>query len=654
VKRPLVVLLWYVALPSALYRPTWWPGEAHRYIAWDVLDSYWGDLAHLVESLREGTVPLWNPYALGGVSFTLDPHSSLLYPVQWLLALVGVALGGAPVGLIQAKVLLHVTLTGALLHAFLRRRGLPHVAALAGGTTAMMMLPVAYYRTSAIVWPLAWLGLVLIAIDRAVECPDGARAAQLGGAAALPALAGSPPGLWYVVLLAGAYALARLAQVRSWRGAAALAGGAATAGLIALPAYAQLLIEFRQSWRAGVDESGAGALALADLRRLAWPGTRLYAGAIPLALAVFGLARRRPATETVALGAVALLGAWLCTGREGHLLPWLVEHVPPFSSFRNAGRYRVLLIGLAVPAAFGLARLAERLPRAAWALALACAADVFVADRVLLGNLRPRLSTPETERTVLAALGEDARKFRVFDEFVLGQGAGPRLRLRDLRGYRNPLMDRRQAELLERAGREPSLLAAANVRWVLNLRHPISGTRSMAVPDPARGGAFARSPRDGRIYEAAAVAPHVAWYGQVERVLAALAAWVRLARARPGSAAFVEGPGARGLPAGGKVAPPVEGRVTEFSPNALEAVVDAPAAGLVVINEVYAPHWRASVDGRRVAIVRANALLRAVEVGPGRHTIRLRYVPVPFLATLPLAALALAVAAWLSWRARRA
>jgi uncharacterized membrane protein YfhO len=49
--------------------------------------------------------------------------------------------------------------------------------------------------------------------------------------------------------------------------------------------------------------------------------------------------------------------------------------------------------------------------------------------------------------------------------------------------------------------------------------------------------------------------------------------------------------------------------------------------GWVVLVDAYDPGWRATVDGRPVPLLRANAAFRAVAVPSGRHRIEMRYRP---------------------------
>ena len=68
--------------------------------------------------------------------------------------------------------------------------------------------------------------------------------------------------------------------------------------------------------------------------------------------------------------------------------------------------------------------------------------------------------------------------------------------------------------------------------------------------------------------------------------------------------------------------------------------------GYLVIDDGWFPDWTATVDGRQTPVLRADYLLRAVHLPPGRHLVRLVYAPLMYLlgATITLAtALALLV-----------
>jgi uncharacterized membrane protein YfhO len=64
-----------------------------------------------------------------------------------------------------------------------------------------------------------------------------------------------------------------------------------------------------------------------------------------------------------------------------------------------------------------------------------------------------------------------------------------------------------------------------------------------------------------------------------------------------------------------------------YEPDEIVFTIAAPRAGLVVLNEIMFPGWRVTVDGKEATPLRANYLLRAVEVGPGTHTITWHFQP---------------------------
>jgi hypothetical protein len=70
-----------------------------------------------------------------------------------------------------------------------------------------------------------------------------------------------------------------------------------------------------------------------------------------------------------------------------------------------------------------------------------------------------------------------------------------------------------------------------------------------------------------------------------------------------------------------------ECHLTSFRNARLSADCTGPSPGVVVFVEQYARGWQATIDGQRAPILRANLLMRALSVSPGRHHIELWYVP---------------------------
>jgi hypothetical protein len=222
--------------------------------------------------------------------------------------------------------------------------------------------------------------------------------------------------------------------------------------------------------------------------------------------------------------------------------------------------------------------------------------------------------------------------------------------VRDLRGYPaiDPLLHRRYFDVLDHARRDPAILTDFNVRWVLHgphFRFGPAGDLVTSLPDAV----FAD--RGGGLFEARHPAPLVAWYGAAELVAdpAKVLPAMRAGQEPDGTRrrAVIEGDALVEDPA---LAPlvtalpgSVEGELVSYEPDAICVRVDAPRAGLVVLNELAFPGWTVEVDGAAATPVEANYAMRAVRVGPGRHAIIWRFEPPRIRALVAGYLIALAV-----------
>jgi hypothetical protein len=68
-------------------------------------------------------------------------------------------------------------------------------------------------------------------------------------------------------------------------------------------------------------------------------------------------------------------------------------------------------------------------------------------------------------------------------------------------------------------------------------------------------------------------------------------------------------------------------RILGYHNTNIEIETDAPGGGFLVLNDVWHPWWRASVDGKPEEILKANVLFRAVVVPPGKHIVRFVFQP---------------------------
>jgi hypothetical protein len=68
-------------------------------------------------------------------------------------------------------------------------------------------------------------------------------------------------------------------------------------------------------------------------------------------------------------------------------------------------------------------------------------------------------------------------------------------------------------------------------------------------------------------------------------------------------------------------------RILRYRNTDVEIEAVAPSGGFVVLNDVWHPWWRASVDGKPAGIMKANVLFRAVAVPHGKHVVRFTFHP---------------------------
>ncbi len=285
---------------------------------------------------------------------------------------------------------------------------------------------------------------------------------------------------------------------------------------------------------------------------------------------------------------------------------------------------------------------AARIPRRWVPLAFCALVVVQYVDLTRYGArtlaLREPPGTDREDIRYVADLGDVSREWRIWDEFVMGRRAGSRLRVRDLRGYvaSDPFDTVRYDEVRTRLRTVPELIGAFNVRWVLWGPHPMRGYGDHIMKRPPHVAAPARfRQHDAKRWEVIDPAPLAAWYGAAEivlnrkRALDALVAREQAVGQR--RRVIVETPDRpRDLAGTDQVTEPppaVPGRLLEYGANRIAVEVEAPAPGIVVLNEMYARGWDLELDGHAAEDFRADYLLRGVTVGAGRHVLVWSYHP---------------------------
>lgn len=227
-------------------------------------------------------------------------------------------------------------------------------------------------------------------------------------------------------------------------------------------------------------------------------------------------------------------------------------------------------------------------------------------------------------------------EWRIYDEFVLAQRVGSRLSVRDFRGYPSgdPLDLARYRRILAEVEKAPQILAAYNVRYILHGPHHRNGRAKNYIkrpPDRLAPNAIRRI--DAQRFELLRPLPRLAWYGGIlvrpaNQVVPAIVDTLDAPQRRrtvlePGDASKLNDRTALE----GADRPYVAGTIERDELESIRGVIDAPAPGIAVLNEIAYPGWVPYIDGRREPPLIADYALRAVHIPAGRHAIEWRFEP---------------------------
>ena len=65
----------------------------------------------------------------------------------------------------------------------------------------------------------------------------------------------------------------------------------------------------------------------------------------------------------------------------------------------------------------------------------------------------------------------------------------------------------------------------------------------------------------------------------------------------------------------------------EYKPNYLSYTSSSKSRQLAIFSEIYYHDWQAYIDGKPVNHIRANYILRGLEIPPGNHKIEFKFEP---------------------------
>ncbi len=364
---------------------------------------YWRDFGF--GSLRDGIIPLWNPFVFCGSPFAAYPEAAVFYPLNLVFLFLPLAAA------LNASLLIHLGLLALATYLWLRFTGSGRLPALMGALALTGSGPVILHLAAghlSNLCTLAWVPLAFLLAEGLVRSGRLRWAAGLGVLGALQILAGHWQYVYYTGLGIALYLVGRaLAGERAEGRRRLLIPGAILAGMAALGLGAVQILPARElaaeSFRAGMDLQWAGAFSLppANLTTFILPGwlgdslTSLYRGEnyfwemcaylglVPLILAGIAIIIRRDRLTILAalLAGVAILVA---LGDATPLFRILHAFLPGFRYFR--GHAKLLFF-----AAFFLSTLAAR------------GADCLTARPGTAGEVKLRFS--DRRRRKLAGAG---------------------------------------------------------------------------------------------------------------------------------------------------------------------------------------------------------------------------------------------------------
>ena len=356
-----------VAATLVLFWPTLFGGRT--LFGRDITPFFYPMKHVLVESVRSGRIPFWNPGVVGGEPFFASLQPGVLYPGSLLLYVLPLSVS------FDWLVALHYPLAGIGLYLLLGRWGRSPAASWVGAAAFMLggyLVSIGNFPNN--LQTVAWVPWLFWAWDRVLERPTSSRVGAFAGLSAVAFLGGEPQMLGLALVWILAHGLLRIERhpAGTIRQLSAFAlGGAVALALVSvqLVPFVEYMLSSVRTMSVGLDYASSRSLELAGSAHFVMPPvlaagvhdftTRFlaatevpwilspYPGAVAgsLALVALGVAGRRRAVFWVGS---AMLGVLLAAGSNGLLYRLLFDSVPAFRAFRYPEKF-LLLPALAIP-----------------------------------------------------------------------------------------------------------------------------------------------------------------------------------------------------------------------------------------------------------------------------------------------------------------
>lgn len=314
------------------------------------------------EALRQGELPLWNPYLFNGFPLLADPQANTFYPPAWLTVVLPVRIG------VSWYMLFHIWLAGLGMYAFVRYLGSHRLPALLAGIAFAFsgLLAGRLWAGHSTVYAVdSWLPWLLLALLWSVRNGRWQAGVLAGVPFGLALLAGHLPSFLYLGMAWGLFVLYLLytesgRRPMVIRQTVLMAGVGLGIAAVQLVPFIQFSLVSSRVATADFDFATNYSLPPAHLITLIVPEffgepTRVgywsvptfeelayYAGLLPLLGLV--LAMKRPNRLTWFYILLLVLGLWLALGRYGILYKLFYDYLPPFRVVRAPGRAAFLYL----------------------------------------------------------------------------------------------------------------------------------------------------------------------------------------------------------------------------------------------------------------------------------------------------------------------
>jgi membrane protein YfhO len=340
----------------------------------DQAETFYPWQVFMNRALRDGELPLWNPYSFGGTPFFANGQSDVLYPPRVVLAYTV-----APTRVHDLLLATHVFAAGVAMFLLLGFAGISFPSAVIGGLAWMLnSFGLAWLALEHYVVLGVWLPVAVLLVQVAVKRRSWAAALWLAVVAACMSVGGNP--LFVELGLAAVFGYGVGLALTEGRHRRALGGNAlrlAAAGALFVGLSAVTLLPTAVV----TNESARASLSYGQLADFALPWQALqhifvrppktlyffdpyhqalFAGTAVGVLAIVGLLSRAALARFA-----AVLGVLTILFMVHTPVTFVVAHVlPGLASFKPLARAAFLLeFSLAVLAAYGLDQVNRRLRR---------------------------------------------------------------------------------------------------------------------------------------------------------------------------------------------------------------------------------------------------------------------------------------------------